>query len=199
MSRELHDEAGQGLTALKLSLQMIQGELPTGWATYRQHLGDAVVLTDKTLEHIRMLAQDLRPPALESAGLNATLEGLCCEFAQRTQIQINYSGTEPPNLGSSTICLYRLLQEALTNAARHGHATEIQVRLEKDAEQVCLSVEDNGQGFDTQKVLSAQGNPKSIGLVGMQERMNMVGGRLEIYSDLGRGTRLIARVPLEEA
>jgi PAS domain S-box-containing protein len=199
VSRELHDEAGQALTALKLSLQMMQDELPSGWATYRQHLGDAVVLTDRTLEHIRMLAQDLRPPALESAGLDPTLEGLCCEFAHRTQIQINYSGTELPNLGPATICLYRFLQEALTNAARHGHATEIQVRLGTDAELVCLSVEDNGQGFDIPKVLSDQRNPKSMGLIGMQERITMVGGRLEIYSNPGCGTRLIAHVPLEAA
>jgi len=199
VSRELHDEAGQALTALKLSLQTMQADLPAGSGT-RPRLGEAVTLTDTTLEQIRMLAQDLRPPALDTLGLDATLEGLCRQFARRTLVQVSYVGVELPGFtGPATICLYRFLQEALTNAARHGHATEIQVRLEKDAECVCLSVEDNGQGFDTQKVFSDQGNAKSIGLIGMQERTKMVGGQLEIYSNPGRGTRLIARVPLEAA
>jgi len=199
VSLELHDEAGQALTALKLSLQLLRDELSSTGNSLRQHLEEAISLTDRTIEQIRMLAQGLRPPALESAGLNSTLQGLCGEFARRTQIQINYSGTELPDLGPASICLYRFLQEALTNAVRHGHATEIQVRLERDAEQVCLAVEDNGQGFDTQRVLSGQENPKSMGLIGMQERIKMVGGRLEIDSKPGCGARLIAHVPVEEA
>jgi PAS domain S-box-containing protein len=200
VSRELHDEAGQALTALKLSLQTIQSEVPSGATMYGQQLGEAVTLTDKTLEQIRMLAQDLRPPALEAAGLDATLEGLCAEFARRTQIQVNYAGVQLPLLtGPAAICLYRFLQEALTNAARHGHATRIRVCLEKDAEGVRLVVEDNGQGFDPQSVLSGHDAPKSLGLIGMQERLMIVRGWLEIHSRPGQGACLIAHVRLEEA
>jgi PAS domain S-box-containing protein len=199
VSRELHDEAGQALTALKLSLQSIQSDLPVDSGTYRQQLGEAVTLTDTTLEQIRMLAQDLRPPALEAAGLNATLEGLCREFAHRTQIQVSYSGVQLSGLaGPASICIYRFLQEALTNAARHGHATRIQVCLEKGVEEATLSVQDNGQGFDPNRVLASRDAPKSMGLIGMQERLMIVHGQLEILSRPGQGARLIAHVSMEQ-
>ena len=199
VSRELHDEAGQALTALKLSLQSMQEDLPSSWPAHCQHLGEAVTLTDTTLEQIRMLAQGLRPPALEAVGLDATLESLCREFAHRTQIQVSYTGVQLSGLtGPAAICMYRFLQEALTNAARHGHATRIQVCLAKGVDDVTLSVEDNGQGFDPDSVLSSRDAPKSMGLVGMQERLMIVRGWLEIHSRPGRGACLIAHVNLEE-
>ncbi len=195
VSRELHDEAGQALTALKMSLQMTRDELPPERDSLRQNIDEAIALTDKTVEQIRMLAQDLRPPALESAGLDATLEGLCREFARRTQIQIDYTGAPVPELpGAVNICLYRFLQEALTNATRHGHASKIKAHLGRDAQRVCLSVEDNGQGFDPQVVIFNHARPPGIGLIGMQERLKMVGGWVEIDSQPGRGTRLVAHV-----
>jgi signal transduction histidine kinase len=200
VSRELHDEAGQALTALKLSLQMALSELPAEGNGYRERLEQAVALTDKTMEEVRILAHDLRPPALEAAGLDATLEGLCSEFARRTQIRIDYVGVKaPPMAGPAAISLYRILQEALTNAVRHGHASEIHVRLERDADHVRLSIEDNGRGFDPAAVLGSPADTKRVGLLGMQERVKMVGGWLDVRSEPGRGTKLIAHVPAEEA
>jgi signal transduction histidine kinase len=199
VSRELHDEAGQALIALKLSLQTVRDDLsPTGDGQH-QRLEEAVLLADKTLEQIRLLAHDLRPPALDAAGLDAALEGLCREFARRTQIQVDFCGVHLLNPGPATICLYRFLQEALTNAVRHGHATAIQVRLEKDADHAYLTVTDNGRGFDPSRVFSNQPHPKSLGLIGMQERLDSVGGWLEIDSQPGHGARLIAHVPLVPA
>jgi signal transduction histidine kinase len=200
ISRELHDEAGQALTALKLLLQMTQDGLPRDSSELSQQLDEAVALTDNTIEQIRLLAQYLRPPALESAGLDVTLEGLCREFARRTQIHIEYIGTELPDLpGAADICLYRFLQEAMTNAVRHGRASQLSVHLHVDVEGVSLEVQDNGLGFDAQGVLASQIRPAGIGLVGMQERLKMLGGRLEIESQPRRGTSLIAHIPLEDA
>lgn len=195
VSRELHDEAGQALTALKISLQMMRDELPPAQDSLHQKIDAAVALTDKTAQQIRRLAQDLRPSALESAGLDATLEGLCREYARRTLIQIEYNGTELPELpGPMDICLYRFLQEALTNATRHGEATEIQVDLQREGNKITLAVEDNGRGFDPKAVLYNHARPPGIGLIGMQERLKMVGGWLEIHSEPGRGARLVAHV-----
>lgn len=197
IARELHDEAGQALTALKMSLQMVQEDLAQQ-EELRQRIAQAVKLTDQTLEEIRMLAQDLRPPSLESAGLNATLEGFCSDFAQRTQIQINYTGTQLPDLPSAiSICLYRIAQEALTNATRHGHANKIAVLLDSDSKQVRLTVKDDGVGFDPKAVFAKQGNPSSMGLIGMRERLHMLNGWLDIDSESGRGTCIVAHVPLE--
>ncbi|MCL4393706.1 MAG: PAS domain S-box protein, partial [Chloroflexi bacterium] len=205
VSRELHDEAGQALTALKLGLQMTLDELPPDEPPpagdgHRRRLEEAVTLTDRTIEEVRRLAHDLRPPALEAAGLDATLEGLCGEFARRTQIRISYVGVKaPPMTGPAAIPLYRILQEALTNAVRHGHASEMRVRLERDAEHVRLSIEDNGLGFDPAAALGTPADPKRMGLIGMQERLKMVGGWLEVNSKPGQGSQLIAHVPVEEA
>jgi PAS domain S-box-containing protein len=196
LSRALHDEAGQALIALKISLQLIQEDLPVDFGLLRQRIGDAAALTTTTMEQIRLLAQDLRPPALDAVGLNPTLEGFCRDFAQRTQLSIDYLGLESPVLPeAANSCLYRFLQEALTNVAKHACANQVCVALRCDAETVSLSVEDDGRGFDRQARLSVSGWPMGIGLLGMQERLESLGGHLEIESRPGQGTRLVAYLP----
>jgi signal transduction histidine kinase len=196
LSRALHDEAGQALTALRISLELIQDDLPVEFDLLRQRIGDAAALSDATMEQIRLLAQDLRPPALDAVGLNPTLEAFCRDFAKRTQLPIDYLGLGLPMLPEAvTICLYRFLQEALTNVAKHACASQVCVTLRYEAETVSLSVEDDGRGFDRQARLSVLGWPMGIGLLGMQERLESLGGRLEIESQPGQGTRLVAHLP----
>jgi PAS domain S-box-containing protein len=195
LSRELHDEAGQALTALKIGLELIQSDLPVEAGSLRQRLGEAVVLTETTMEQVRLLAHDLRPPALDTVGLNYTLEGLCHDFAERIQLPAHYVGTELPALPEAVkICLYRFLQEALTNVAKHAQANQVTIALHCDAETVSLSVADDGKGFDEQCGMSA-----GIGLLGMRERLEVLGGKLDIESGSGQGTRLVARIPLQKA
>ena len=196
LSRALHDEAGQALTALKISLELIERDLPVEFSSLRQRIGDAAGLTDATMEQIRLLAQDLHPPALDAVGLNPTLEGFCRDFAKRTGLSIDYLGLELPILSEETnTCLYRFLQEALTNVAKHARANQVYVALCCDAETVSLSVEDDGRGFDRQATFSISGWPMGIGLLGMQERLDSLEGRLEIESQPGQGTRLVAHLP----
>jgi PAS domain S-box-containing protein len=195
-SRALHDEAGQALTALKISLELIQRDLPDESGSLRQRIGDATALTTTTMEQIRMLAQDLHPPALDALGLGPTLEGFCRDFAGRTGLSIDYLGLELRTLPEAVnTCLYRFLQEALTNVAKHACANQVCVALRCDTQTISLSVEDDGRGFDTQARLSVAGWPMGIGLVGMQERLELLGGRLEIESQPGEGTRLVAHLP----
>ena len=200
LSHALHDEASQALTALKISLQLIQDDLPAEPASLRQRLDDAVSLTDATMEGIRSLAQDLRPPALDAVGLNPTLEGLCRDFARRTQLSIDYLGAELPTLPEAfTICFYRFLQEALTNVAKHACASQVAVVLRcSTARTITLSVEDDGQGFDRQATLSDPSWSTGIGLLGMQERFESLGGWMEIETQTGQGTRLVGHVPLQK-
>jgi PAS domain S-box-containing protein len=198
LSRALHDEAGQALTALRISLELIEEDLPVEFGLLRQRIGDAAALTDVTMEQIRLLAQALRPPALDAVGLNPTLEGFCRDFSERTQLSINYLGLELPMLPEAVnTCLYRFLQEALTNVAKHACADRVCVALRCDAEMVCLSVEDDGRGFDKEARLSVSGWPMGIGLLGMQERLESLGGRLEIQSQPDQGTYLVAHLPAE--
>ena len=196
LSRALHDEAGQALTALRISLELIQEDLPVEFGLLRRRIGDAAALTDATMEQIRLLARNLRPPALDTVGLGPTLECFCRDFGQRTQLSIDYLGPELPTLPeAASICLYRFLQEALTNVAKHARAHQVHVALHRDAETVSLSVEDDGRGFDKQARLSVSGWPMGIGLLGMQERLESLGGWLTIDSQPGQGTRLVAFLP----
>ncbi|MBI1881589.1 MAG: GAF domain-containing sensor histidine kinase [Chloroflexi bacterium] len=195
LSRELHDEAGQVLTALKIGLTLIRDDLPAPMDTLRQRMGEAVTLTDTTMERLRTLARDLRPPALDTAGLIPTLEGLCHEFAQRVHLAIEFEAEELPALPDLVnICLYRFLQEALTNVAKHAQATQVGVKLSAGASAVSLMVRDNGQGFD----LQTWPQPTGIGLLGLRERLDLLGGRLEIESQPGQGACLRAYLPWEE-
>jgi signal transduction histidine kinase len=199
LAHALHDEAGQALTALKISLELMAQDLEEPCAFLRPRVADAVTLTDQTTSRIRLLAQDLRPPALDSVGLNPTLEGFCHDFAQRTRLGVDYQGADLRGLPEEVnITLYRFLQEAMTNVARHARANEVDVLLQSDAGAIFLSVEDNGRGFDLQTRPSAPGRPEGMGLVGMQERVESLGGQLEVESEPGKGTRLTACIPLAE-
>jgi PAS domain S-box-containing protein len=199
VSRELHDEAGQSLTALKISLELMQADLLAESGKSPQSLQEAVTLANETMERIRLLAQGLRPPELDVVGLNPTLEDYCHDFAKHTRLSIDYAGTELPVLPDAvTICFYRVLQEALTNVAKHAHANQVWVALHCNADMLSLSVEDDGQGFDAQTAVSVSRQPQSIGLLGMRERLELLGGRLEIKSQPGQGTRLVAFCPWKD-
>lgn len=201
MSRELHDEAGQTLTALKFHLAMIRDDLPlptapnSGAATIHRHLDDAVALVEQTMTRVRALAHGLRPEILDDLGLHAALSDLCRDFAGHTQLKVDYAGLRPPPLSSEAeISLYRFVQEGLTNVVKHAEATEVKVRLRHDGRTVYLTVTDNGRGMP--RATALLGSEGGMGLAGMQERLALVNGSLEIVSQPGQGTQLEAQVPL---
>jgi len=199
LSRELHDEAGQALTALKLSLELIRREAPAEAQSLRQNLEEAVALTESTKERIRLLARGLRPPALDTLGLNLTLEAFCHDFSKRAQLAVRYEGKDVSGLSDVvSICLYRTLQEALTNVVKHAEATEVDVRLEVEDHTVRLVVTDNGRGPAPESGKSFEEEPTGIGLLGMQERLELLGGWLEVNTEPGQGMRLVAHLPLRE-
>ncbi|MCL4265234.1 MAG: GAF domain-containing protein [Anaerolineae bacterium] len=202
VSRELHDEAGQALTAMKYSLATILSHLSengfqaNGEAEMLKHVRAAVTLCETTMSQIRNLAHDLRPTALDDLGLSPALEGFCVDFAERTSLSILYQGVNTPILSdAANTTLYRFLQEALTNVAKHAQATKVEVNLGLDEIFVHLSVEDNGLGFNLEDGEKGDGREAGIGLTGMRERLQLVGGRLELQSCPGGGSSLTASVP----
>jgi PAS domain S-box-containing protein len=197
VSRELHDEASQALMALKISLDMLRKDLPEESQPLQQGIQQAVELADETMERIRLLAHDLRPPELDAVGLDPVLEDYCREFGRRAHLAIDYQGTRLPVLPDEiSICFYRVLQEALTNILKHARAGHVLVALRCAAGAILLSVVDDGQGFDL-GVDQSPAEGSGIGLLGMRERVELLGGRLEVESHFGEGTRLQATVPWE--
>lgn len=197
LARDLHDDTGQALTALKMSLEITRNELSSDADHTAERLNDAVALADDTLEKLRAISHNLRPPTLDTVGLNSALEGLCKVFTQRTQMPVSYVGMDTTEISNPIdICLYRILQEGLTNCAKHGQVSHVEVSLKRNDDVVQLSIQDNGQGFDLADTLSDQ-NETGIGLIDMQERLESLNGRMNVYSKPGAGARLVATIPLE--
>ncbi|MBX7251797.1 MAG: GAF domain-containing protein [Candidatus Promineofilum sp.] len=198
ISRELHDEAGQALTSLKISLDLLRSGLPAEQESLRARLADVAGLADETMETLRTLAHDLRPPGLDAFGLNVALEGLCYDFSARTALPVRYHGLDLPELPTAVaLSMYRLVQEALTNTAKHAEATQVVVNVARGDGQLELSIADNGKGFPAEADAPRQRG--GIGLVSMRERAELLGGTLDIETSPGQGTRLIAGIPLERA
>ena len=149
------------------------------------------------MEDIRLLAQDLRPPALDTVGLVPAIEGLCRTFGKRTQLSVQFEADDVRDLpDAASTCLYRFLQEALTNVAKHANAHRVQVTLGYREAEVCLSVEDDGSGFASRGGASATDWPTGLGLLGMAERLDALGGRLEVRSRSGYGATVVAHLPI---
>ncbi len=193
ISRELHDDLGQSLTAHLLNLQNLCSDLPLSEDALRVRLKDLLKETAETLEKMRNMAQDLRPPILDTVGLRVALENYCVDFSARSHIPLAFeSGAEIPIASDvGTVTLYRFLQEALTNVARHAQASKIWVDLLAEGNELSLTVQDNGVGFNI------AANTSGIGLLGLRERLTLVGGSLFINSTPDRGTIITAYVPLK--
>ena len=198
LSRDLHDDSGQALTALKISLELTRNELAEDADHAKERLNDALKLTEETMGKLRTIARGLRPPALDSIGLNAALEGQCIGFTKRTRILVMYSGMDIPDISDmASICLYRVLQEGLTNCVKHGKATRVEVNLLCRGQDIELSIVDNGKGFEPH-IKTVAHDEGGIGLIDIRERLEALEGNFKISSEPGNGTRLIASIPLED-
>jgi signal transduction histidine kinase len=198
IASELHDEAGQALTAMKINLSLLVKEITDSESDMRDQLADLSLLADDTLKRLRMLAHDLRPPTLERLGLNRTLEGLCEQFSARTKLAIEYEGTESNSIqDEAQITLYRLLQEALTNVAKHAGADYVKVNLAETDDKITLTIRDNGRGFNTGELTMYKNTVAGMGLGAMMERLEFIGGRLDVYSKRGDGTEIVATIPFQ--
>jgi signal transduction histidine kinase len=193
IARELHDEFGQALQALKINLQTAQ-RLP---ADSGQRLADSIDIVNRTLQQVRNLSLDLRPSLLDDLGVVAALEWYLERHAQRTGITAHFEA-DPPELRLEptleTVC-FRVVQEALTNVARYAQARNVWVELLQHGAHIDLVVRDDGVGFDAPAARARAAGGTSFGLLGMQERVELVGGRLDIISSLGQGTEIHARFP----
>ena len=199
ISREMHDEIGQTLTAIKISLSLVSRDPASAASAGR--VEDAIRLVDSIIQHVRELALELRPALLDEVGLVAALRGHLEEQSQRAGLEWHFDspGEEsrlPPEL---EIACFRVVQETLTNVIRHAGAKVVTVKLGVTPEQVCISVTDDGCGFNPGAAVSGVAGRRRLGLAGMQERMDLLGGELSIKSAPGKGTTVTATLPLGDA
>ncbi|MCK4793648.1 MAG: PAS domain S-box protein, partial [Desulfobacteraceae bacterium] len=199
ISQELHDELGQALTAITLDLGIIERELdPETDRDIRKRLSETRTIANELDQKIDELAFDLRPSILDDLGLIPTLKWYADRYSQRAEVEVEIEviGRKkrlPPEIETA---LYRITQEALTNVAKHAQAKKIKLQLDRQLKTVTVSIEDDGQGFDVEELQTTLAPPQGMGLAGMKDRISLLGGRLEIHSKPGEGTRIEIEIPL---
>jgi len=195
LARELHDDIGQTLTALKLALASLAQQLdPDG----RRTIGAATRTIDEAIQKTRNVCTMLHPPVLDQLGLIASIEWLTREFRERTGLPCAFRSTteEPAGLSQEQkLALFRITQEALTNAARHAQAGSVLVTAYQKSGTLIIEIQDTGTGFNPGAV--EQSN--TFGLPGMQERARLIGADLELDSEPGQGTSVRVRIPIKES
>jgi signal transduction histidine kinase len=192
----VHDEAGQLLVAVHLALADVARELPE---RQKEQLGRIEELLNQVERQLRRYSHELRPTVLDDLGWIPAIRFLAEGVSKRANLPIHIKVAFAGRLPSTTeIALYRVVQEALTNAVKHAKAGNIWVRAWRDEFVLCCSIRDDGAGFDVRAVQAA-GCRKGLGLIGMQERLSAIGGTVRIESGRGRGTELLIRLPLEAA
>lgn len=196
IAREIHDELGQALTAVKIDLTALTRMLPKDQPTLTEKTKLMAALIDNALQTVHKIATELRPGMLDDLGLEAAIEWQVNEFQNRTGIRCTLA-LPSEQLSLNTDCstaIFRIFQETLTNIVRHAHATAVTISLEADGRLVTLSVQDNGKGISQDELSST----KSLGLLGMKERASILGGILNISGQLEQGTTVILQMPLEK-
>ena len=198
VARELHDETSQVLTSLLISLAILEESITSQQA--RDRIAETRQLAHQTLRAIRNLSLDLRPSALDDLGLLPALRWYIKEYQQKFSIEVDFqaSGFKGRLPAELETVLYRIVQEALTNVARHAHAHKVAVRLEEDQNEIRAIISDDGRGFDTEKTqkMPGAGQEHGWGLVGMHERASLLDGNLTITSRPEQGTRIHVSIPL---
>jgi signal transduction histidine kinase len=193
IAREIHDELGQALTALKMDVHWLRHKLPKDQVLLSGKIKSMSGLIDTTVQSVRRISSELRPKLLDDLGLSAAMEWQANEFMSRAGIECHIS-SEPEDIildQARSTAFFRIFQETLTNIARHAQATEVEVMLQEDTEAVELVVRDNGKGITESQIANA----KSLGIIGMRERVHSLGGDLKIAGVPKKGTTVEVRIP----
>lgn len=192
VAREIHDELGQTLTALRLDVGMLKKQVPDAMGEVHRRLDLISGTVISTIQTVRRIMTDLRPSVLDEAGLIAAMEWQCRDFRARTGIHCRFL-TKETQLDldeESTNAIFRLTQEMLTNAAKHSEASRVTVELKQGAKWVQLEVRDNGRGITEVEI----NNPVTAGLLGMRERVRLLNGEITFQGVPNRGTRIRVRL-----
>lgn len=198
ISRELHDEVGQLLTAISVTLGTLKHDGDLGG--HRRKLAEAQRLLQETTETVHRFARDLRPAMLDELGLLPALRSYLKGFASRTGLRVHFHGNpvvEKMADDQKTV-IYRVIQESLTNVNKHAHASQVDVTIRKFKDGICMEVADNGKSFKADSLNFGKGNGR-LGLLGMQERVRLVNGQFAVKPQPGKGTTVRVVIPFSPA
>ena len=196
IAREIHDELGQTLTVLKMDLSWLRKRLPEDQISVRERTDTMSQLINRTIQTVKKISTALRPGLLDDLGLAAAIEWQAEEFQQRTGIRCNIT-IEPKDITfdkDRNTAIFRILQETLTNVARHAEASGVKVSLKQRDGQIELKVRDNGKGITEEQI----SNPKSFGLIGIRERVKIFGGSNMMKGIANKGTVMTVKIPLQD-
>jgi signal transduction histidine kinase len=198
ISRELHDEIAQTLTGINIQLATLKTEATVNTKDLQKKITRTQRMVEKSVDIVHRFARELRPTVLDDLGLIPALHSFMKSFTKRTGIHIRFTTITTGKIeqldNATRTVFYRVAQEALTNVARHAQATLVEVNIEKLPNAICLRVKDNGKSFEAQRVMHSKRNTR-LGLIGMRERLEMVGGRFGVESAPGKGTTIRAQIP----
>ncbi len=197
ISRELHDEVGQALTAVNVHLTMLRNAAQLENPELREKIIATQQLLEQTMEVVHRFARELRPAMLDDLGLTPALRSYIKAFAERTGMHIRFNACPTvEQLGSEEkTVLYRVAQESLTNVAKHAQASEVEMNLRHLKNTICMEIKDNGKAFRVEQHCAANGK-KRLGLLGMQERVRLVNGNFAVESEVGKGTTVRVEIPV---
>jgi signal transduction histidine kinase len=198
ISRELHDEIVQTLTGINVQLANLRMAATMDAKGLHTKIASTQRLVEKSVKIVHRFARDLRPTLLDDLGLIPALHSFMKDFTKRTGIRIHFTAFTSDRIdqldSAKRTAFYRLAQEALTNVASHAHASHVTVTIQKMVRAITLEISDNGRGFEVDRVLMAKENSR-LGVLGMRERVQMVGGQFHLESAPGSGTTIRAQVP----
>lgn len=194
LARELHDEIGSHLTAVKLDLSWVHEQMKKQPGVLRDKIGDCIKLVQSAVQSQRRIINDLRPSIIDDFGIGAAIQWQAREFSSRTKIHCDVIlyDDEARLDPAQSVAVYRVLQEALTNIARHANATEVHLSLSRDDDVVAMEIRDNGIGI----TVDDQSKIGSHGIQGMMERVRQLGGSITIAGKHGKGTAIEIQLPV---
>jgi signal transduction histidine kinase len=196
ISRELHDQIAQTLTGINVRLASLKTEAALNNKGLEKKISSTQKLVEKSVDIVHRFARELRPTVLDDLGLIPALHSFLKSFTKRTGVRASltaFAAVEKMETAQKTV-FFRVAQEALTNVARHAHSSRVEVSIQKLPDCVCMKIQDDGKSFNVDRALHANGG-KRLGLLGMRERLEMVGGRFDVESAPGKGTTILARIP----
>jgi signal transduction histidine kinase len=200
ISRELHDVIAQTLTGINVRLAALKKEAALNTQSLDRNIARTQRLVEKSVDIVHRFARELRPAVLDDLGLIPALHSFVKTFSKRTHLHVElkaFAGVEQLDIAKRTV-LYRVAQESLNNVSRHAKASRVEVSILKQADGIAMHIKDNGKSFQMERVLNAKGRQR-LGLLGMRERVEMVGGTFCVEAAPGQGTTIQVEIPFGKA